>query len=261
MARIVLTAPQPRARPLAEALRALGHEALELSFSTIESLMAEPAAAEALGRLGAFDRVIFVSPTAIDVVFDALPGPWPHAAAPAIVGPGSLDALRRRGLDLHPALLMPSGPVFDAAALLASDGLQAPRDLRVLVVRARGGSTSMEDELARRGARVAALIAYRRRSIAPDRQALDTLSGWLPEGADEPSATILVTTTEAADRLGALADGDPALRSLRRNRALAIHPRIALRLREDGWSDVVAVAPGLDALRTAIESAGQEPRS
>lgn len=257
MARVVLTAPQPRARPLADALRALGHEALELSFTTIESLMDEPAAADALRDLAGFDRVIFVSPTAIDVVLDALPGEWPRGVAPAIVGPGSLDALRHRGLDSHPALLMPSGPVFDAAALLASGVLQAPLALRILIVRAQGGSTSIEDELTRRGARVVALAAYRRHGIAPGQQALDTLSGWLPESTSEPPATIVVTTIEAADRLGALADGDPALRALRRNRALAIHPRIAVRLRDDGWSDVVPVAPGLDALRTAIESASQ----
>jgi uroporphyrinogen-III synthase len=261
VARIVLTAPQPRARPLAEALRALGHEALELSFTVIESLMAQPAAMAIMRSLAEFDRVIFVSPTAIEVVLEALPGPWPQAVAPTVIGPGSLEALSRNGLDAHPALLMPSGPVFDSAALLAGSELRAPLRSRILIVRAEGGNTVIEEELGRRGARVTALEAYRRHGIAPDPQALGILSDWLPGNTTDQAATIVVTTIEAADRLGALADGSPALSGLRRNRALAIHPRIELRLRDDGWSDVAAVAPGLDALRAAIESERRESRS
>lgn len=261
MARIVLTAPQPRARALAEALRTLGHEALEISFTTIESLMTQPAAIATMRGLSRFDRVIFVSPTAIEIVLEALSGPWPQAVAPTVIGPGSLEALSRNGLGAHPALLMPPGPVFDSASLLAGSELRAPLGLRILIVRAQGGNTLIEEELSRRGAQVVALEAYRRHGIEPDREALGILSDWLTGNATDRPATIVVTTIEAADRLGALADGNPALSDLRHNRALAIHPRIEVRLRNDGWSDVAPVAPGLDALRAAIESERRESRS
>ena len=204
----------------------------------------------AMSDLATFARVIFVSPTAIEVVFDALHAPWPPGAAPAIVGPGSLEALARRGLDKHPGLLMPGGPVFDAAALLATQTFAAPVGARVLVVRAVGGNTGIEEALARRGARVAALEAYRRHDAEPDRKALEVLCAWVTSAAGTEAGilpAVVVTTVDAADRLGALADRHAGLRTLRRCRAFAIHPRIAARRVDDGWGEVVPVAPGLEA--------------
>jgi len=255
VARLVLTAPRPRVLALAAALRDDGHEVLELPFIEIESLADEPAQRAVLADAAAFDLAVFVSPTSIDVFVEALKQPWPDRLCPAIVGPGSLEALAAHGLDRHPGLLMPAGPPFDAASLLALPALAAPCSLRVLVVRAEGGNRQIEDTLTERGARVTALAAYRRQALEVDTQARETLARWL--GSD-PSAgselLVVVTTVDSVRSLGELADGDERTRSLRAARALAIHPRIAESLRRDGWARVDLIGPGLAGLRGALES-------
>lgn len=276
MARVVLTQPQPRAQAVAEALSAHGHELLALPFAAIEPLTDSPSVAAALARLAEFDRVVFVSPMAIDVVLEALGESWPLAVAPAIVGPGSAEALARHGLDGHPGLLMPAGPVFDAAALLAHPELAAPLRQRILVVRAEGGNQAIEKALALRGAVVQPIEAYRRRAIEPSADAVATLACWLGEHLDardsggrggrsgdggggaargaDPSLHVVVTTVDAADGLARLASRAPALRTLLGAGMLAIHPRIASRLHELGCRRVRLIGPGLEALRSAIES-------
>jgi len=254
VARIVLTLPEPRASAWATALRALGHEALVLSFVALRPASSEPSAAALLARAEGFDRVVLVSPTAVEVFADSLPDGWPAGLAPAVVGPGSLAALAARGLDRHPGLLVPPGPEFDADALLALPELAAPLDAAILVVRAQAGNPRLERELAARGARIEVLEAYRRERLEAAPDALARLAGWLAE----PAAAwprLLVTTTDAAERLAELADGSARLAGLRALDALAIHPRIAAKLRETGWRSVATIGPGFDACRAAIESA------
>ena len=249
MARLVLTAPRPRVLGLAEALRGDGHQVLELPFVSIDALTGEPVQRAVMAELAGFDLVVFVSPTAIVVFFDALDQGWPPWLRPAIVGPGSLEALAAGGLESHPGLLMPPGPVFDAAGLLGDPALAAPIAMRILVVRAEGGNQRIEEELARRGARVTALEAYRRNRLDPDAQSRTTLGQWLAG-----SPLLVVTTVDAVRCLGDLADGDASLRALRDVQALAIHPKIAESLRNDSWTRVSLVAPGLASLRAALES-------
>lgn len=253
MARLVLTLPEPRAATLARALGERGHDALPFAFVALQPLTGSPRAAKLMADLAAFDRAVFVSPTAIEVFADALQGDWPPGLAPAVVGLGSLAALAARGLDRHPGLLVPAGPAFDAEALLALPALAAPLRGSVLVVRAEGGNPRMERELAARGARVEVFEAYRRRRLEPDPGSLGRLASWLSERSVIP-ARLLVTTVDAAQRLAELADGAASLRGLRELDALAIHPRIAGRLRELGWKSVTPIDPGLDALLAAIES-------
>ena len=253
MARLVLTLPEPRAGVLARALAERGHEALPLAFVALQPLTDAPRAAESMGALARFERVVFVSPTAIEVFVDALPGGWPPGLAPAVVGPGSLAALAARGCDRLPGLLVPAGPAFDADALLALPELAAPLQASILVVRAEGGNPRIERELAARGAQVEVLEAYRRRGLETDPERTDRLARWLSDRHVAPPR-LLVTTVEAAERLAELADRALALRALREIDALAIHPRIAERLRALGWKSVTPIEPGLKALLAEIES-------
>src|SRR5690606_11289333 len=119
MARIVLTLPRPRIGPFAEIPREHGHEALELPFLALEPLVGASDGDSLRARLADCDWVVFVSPTAVEVVADAIDARWPTGPAVAIVGPGSLAALASRGATAGRRVLMPTGPVFDAAALLA----------------------------------------------------------------------------------------------------------------------------------------------
>lgn len=253
MARVLLTLPEPRASAWASALIGRGHEALPLPFFALRSLAGTARALALMQDLHRFDRVVFVSPGAIDAFAEALSGPWPAGLAPAVVGPGSLAALAAHGADRHPALLIPGGPAFDADALLALPQLAGPLHARVLVVRAEGGNRLIERTLAARGAEVEVLEAYRRQDLEPTRQDLDRLAQWLARCEACP-ARILVTTVEAAQRLARLSDETPSLRILRELDALAIHPRIVARLRTLGWRSITPVEPGFEALLAEIES-------
>lgn len=253
MARIVLTLPEPRAASMARALAQRGHEALRFAFAALQPLTGLPGARALMADLARFERVVFVSPTAIEVFADALKGGWPPGLAPAVVGPGSLAALAGRGGELHPGLLVPPGPAYDAEALLALPALAAPLRDRILVVRAEGGNPRIERALAARGARIEVFEAYRRTALQPDPGSIDLLARWLSE-REASRVRVLVTTVEAAERLAALAEGRGALGSLRDIDALAIHPRIADRLRALGWKSVTPIEPGLEALLAAIES-------
>jgi uroporphyrinogen-III synthase len=250
--RVVLTQPLPRVHAVAQALQARGHETLLLPYAQIESLTSTPAASAILGTLADCDRVVFVSPMAISSVLEALGGVWPAGVAPIVVGPGSREVLDHYGLGSHPLLAMPTGPVYDAKAVLALPVLAAPAGERIIVVRALGGNTEIENELARRGARVRALEAYRRKPCHPAPDALTGLAEWLHDPA---AVELVVTTVEAGERVARLADTDARLRGLRVCRALTIHPRVVGTLRAAGWPRVACVAPGLAALLAAIESA------
>jgi uroporphyrinogen-III synthase len=254
--RIVLSLPEPRVHGVAQSLQARGHEVLALPFSAVESATGEQPAAAQLAGLARFDRVVFVSPTAIEVVFETLAGMglgWPPAVAPVVVGPGSRDSLARHGLDQHPLLAMPGGPVFDAEALLAMPALATPSSERILLVRAVGGNTRIETELARRGAQVSVLEAYRRKPLVATPAAAEVLARWLRQAS--PLPCLVVTTVDAAERLAALADEDRGLEALRSCPAVTMHPRIADSLRGLGWRDVALVEPGTAALLDKIESA------
>lgn len=256
MARLVLTLPEPRASAWVDALRKRGHEARPLAFVTLCSLAGTAQAAALMVGLERFERVVFVSPSAIEAFAEALSGSWPAGVAPAVVGPGSLAALAAHGADRHPELLVPGGPAFDADALLALPELAAPLQGRVLVVRAEGGNPLIERTLAARGAKVEVFEAYRRHSLTPTRQDLHRLAHWLAQPR-APAARILVTTVEAAERLAGVVEEVPSLGILRELDALAIHPRIAARLRALGWKSITPVDPGFEALLAEIESKGE----
>ena len=264
MARIVLTLPRPRIGPFAEALRVHRHDVLECPFLALEAQVGAADGDRLRASLATFDWIVFVSPTAVEVLADALDGRWPVGPAMAVVGPGSRAALEVRGATNGRRVLMPAGPDFDAAALLATDAMQSPAGRRIFIVRARGGNRAIEHELARRGAAVQVLEAYDRRTCQPDAATLDRLADWIAaadrvgHGGSQAgkglSPRLVVTTTDAAQALAALADREPRLRGLRRLDALAIHPRIAARLHELGWKSAISIAPGVEALLRALES-------
>jgi uroporphyrinogen-III synthase len=261
VARIVLTLPQPRAGALAALLRERGHEALECAFVQLQPLIGRADEIGLRERLAGADRLIFVSPTAVEVLADALDDDWPAGPIPAVVGPGSLAALaERRGVPAG-GVLVPPGPAFDAAALLALPALRAPLGERILVVRAQGGNQMIETELRQRGAEVQAIEAYRRLPLDPCASMLARLAGWLAEGSaglahgsGAEATRLLVTTTDAATELARLADRDVRFSGLRQLQAIAIHPRIAARLRALGWNSVISADPGVESLLRALES-------
>jgi uroporphyrinogen-III synthase len=143
--RVIVTRPRAQARPLVEALAALGAEAVECPLIELERISDEPV--DGAG----YDWVIVTSPNGAEEL--ARRGRnLPRLAA---VGPGTADALRANGLE----------PSF-VPRESTQDGLlrEFPRPAgRVLFAAAEGARRGPVDEL---GADFVAL--YRTRELAPE---------------------------------------------------------------------------------------------
>ena len=143
--RVIVTRPRGQARPLVEALRALGAEVVECPLIEIEPLSDGPVDGSG------YDWVIVTSPNGADEL--ARRGRnLPRLAA---VGPGTAEALRTHGLE----------PAF-VPRESTQDGLlrELPRPAgRVLFAAAEGARRGPVDEL---GADFVAL--YRTRALTPE---------------------------------------------------------------------------------------------
>jgi uroporphyrinogen III methyltransferase / synthase len=94
--RIVVTRPEARAGELAGRLAELGHEVVVCPLIRTEPLGDEPL------DLDGYDWVVVTSRTGAELLADRAIPPWPPIAA---IGPGTAEALRRRG---HEPALIPS---------------------------------------------------------------------------------------------------------------------------------------------------------
>lgn len=247
MARVVLTQPLPRVEALASTLSARGHDVVTLAFTRVRSLRVGFLEA----RIAAFDWVVAVSPAAVEELAVALSRRWPAGPGLALIGPGSVATLGRLGWEVPPdRVLAPSGPPFDAAALLRTAPLSRASGLRVLVVRGDTGREDWIEALRRDGALVDVLALYERESVVPDSDSRRQLGLWRSSPTpvfcvftQAASAAALCALPEAAGLIGAQGQGI----------ALAIHGRIAEAARAVGFPHVRLIEPGKEAILAALE--------
>jgi uroporphyrinogen-III synthase len=161
--KVVITRPRAQAEGLAQAVAALGREAVLLPLLEIEPLPDQSALREALAGLAGYALVAFVSPNAIDAAFAHISA-WPDGVAVAVLGEGSRAALARHGLTEHNAVVHspPPGDASDSEHLLRALDMQALAGRRVLIVRGENGRELMAEGFAAAGAEVAVVAAYRR---------------------------------------------------------------------------------------------------
>jgi uroporphyrinogen-III synthase len=221
--RVLVTRPRELAQPLAAGIAREGGEAV--LYPAIEILMpADPAAArERLGRVETYDRVVFVSPTAVRRAAELRSAPWPAGLRACAVGEGTRRALEAAGVR---EVLAPRAGA-DSEALLALPELQRLEAARVLIVRGEGGRELLARTLAARGALVDYAECYRR---APP-------SAPPPEGRFD---AVCVNSVEALEnlvaRLGAARLGAAAL--------FVPHERVAQSARALGLPAPVLAGPG-----------------
>lgn len=259
MARVVLTQPSPRVGTLQRRLRERGHEALALPLSRIVEQADSPAARECLARLAHFDWIVPVSPTAIAALARAPGLRWPPALRVAVVGPGSLQAIADSGLPVaRDRVLAPAAAPFDADALIGLPPLNAPRGLRILVLRGESGSEGWIARLRAGGATVQTCALYRREPAEPTDEALAALRTML---GCTPAPVFVFTQVDGVARLdrclaqaGLSAQAHAAV-------ALAVHARIAAALSGAGWRRVRVIEPGEPALLAALECSEDSPSS
>jgi uroporphyrinogen III methyltransferase/synthase len=150
---VAVTRPRAQASGLARSLRDLGARVVEAPVIVPEPLDF------ALPDLEDVDLLVLSSPNGVVRLFDALRAAGRDARAlaglqVAVIGPGTADALRARGIEPD---LIPRKAVGESLAELVAgiDGLR-----RAVVVRARGGRDVVRAALADQGVEVAVVEPY-----------------------------------------------------------------------------------------------------
>jgi uroporphyrinogen III methyltransferase / synthase len=96
---VVLTRPAGQSEALAARLAAEGVETVAFPLIDIAPVADAAPLDAAFASLANYALVVFVSPNAIDCAFARFDAIWPHALPIGVVGPGSVAALARRGVE------------------------------------------------------------------------------------------------------------------------------------------------------------------
>jgi hydroxymethylbilane synthase len=171
--RVMVTRADRQAAALADALAALGAEAVRCPVITIEPLAVDPAALMDLGR---YDWVVLTSANGVDRLRELLreaERTFPAGLKVAAIGPETASRAQEAGMT---ATLVPQRFVAEelAAALSA---VMAP-GARILLARAAGARDVLPDQLRARGARVDVLETYR---AVPPADVRPRLAACLPD--------------------------------------------------------------------------------
>lgn len=272
--RLIVTRPADEAADWVRRLQAAGWPAVALPLIRIGEPRA-PAARAALHQMraqwAAFDALMFVSGAAVRHFFaggalpPAVPGNRTRFWAP---GPGTARALQAplAALGLAPDRIdapPADAEQFDSEALWPVVAPQLRAGLRVLIVRgasvveaaATGSSEGNgRDWLIRQceqaGATVQTVAAYERH--APDWGADDRAV------ARQGQAAGSVWLFSSSEALAHLLAGQPQA-DWSQAAALATHPRIAQRVRDAGFGQVLQTRPSFDDVLCALESARYHP--
>jgi uroporphyrinogen III methyltransferase / synthase len=263
---VVITRPAGQSAELVALLAAAGAQTIEFPLIDIADVEDAGPLRASLASLENYALVVFVSPNAVDRAFAQYDAMWPHALPVGVVGPGSVAALARHGVEapayrvISPAVAADDDAArFDSealfAALEASLGIGGFEGKRVLIVRGDGGREWLADRLREAGAEVEAVAAYRR--IMPE----PSIGAWARVHAllsGEPHAW-LITSSEGMRNLDELAQEHLAadeIAQLKRAMLVTPHPRIAQTARGVGFDRITVSGAGDERIaRTLLASA------
>ncbi len=251
--RVLVTRPAAEATRWTEALRGHGVAAASLPLIDIAPISDTTALHAAWLDVPSHAALMFVSANAVQHFMAARPDQQPLQAQAWGTGPGTQAALLAAGWP--PALVRcPAADAdkFDSEALwaLVQADVQAWPGRSVLIVRgadAHGqlaGRDWLAQQLQAAGLRVQQCVAYVRRQPVMDEATLARARTALQDGS-----WWLFSSAEAAHNLALLLPGAIGTEA----RALATHPRIAERLRQQGWGRVEVVPATLEGQVASIE--------
>ncbi|MFC7418818.1 uroporphyrinogen-III synthase [Iodobacter arcticus] len=246
--RLWVTRPSQQAAGLIGLLHAAGADAISLPLLEIAP-PADPAPLRtALANIGQFDLAVFISPSALDAVFEQLQQPWPAGLAVAVVGPGSEKRARELGIQdvICPALQ------FDSEGLLQEPRMQVLQGKKLVLFRGNGGRELLPNALQERGALLTLITAYQRQPPCFD---LARLTMELATGCNG----IVISSSEAAQHLFHLAGGE-ARQALQSRLYFVPHPRIAETLNALGAKQIVLTDAGDSGILRGICQHFTNPR-
>ncbi len=253
--RVLVTRPAGQAQAWVQALCAAGIAAEAFPLIEIAPLADTAPLRQVWRAVPDCAALMFVSANAVAHFMAERPAGLALQAQAWGTGPGTAEALQAAGWP--PAQIRcpaTDAPRFDSEALWAlvqAEVRHWPPARRVLIVRGADGEGQLagRDWLAQRlaeaGVQVAQCVAYARRAPALDAGALARARAALAQGD-----WWLFSSSEAAQHLLQALPAAPGPAG----RALATHPRIAERLRAQGWHEVRVVPATLAAQVASIES-------
>ena len=255
--RVVVTRPAAEAETWCRQLRQEGFDAVALPLIAIGPLDEAGRAAlrSAWQSLAGQKVVMFVSAAAVQHFFDASPPgmAWPAGTRAWATGPGTTAVLLRHGVPAGSIDSPPAGTArLDSEALWAVAGERVQDGDPALIVRgaqrdqddpsqAGHGRAWLADRLARAGAVVTQLAAYRRGS--PLWTSSEAASAAALAGAD---TVWIFSNSEAIGHLFTLLAGVAPALCL--GTAVTTHPRIADAARAAGFCRVEVAPAGLQGL-------------
>ncbi len=229
---VLVTRPRQQAAPLCRLLEAGGANAFRFPALDIKPLTERRALAARLGALEDFNLIVFLSANAVR--FGAMLLEQKRDLPLAAIGPATSRTLNQAG---YRVAVQPAGG-FDSEALLRHPKLEHLAGHRILLVKGSGGREVLQEELARRGARVTVADVYRRERANPGSGELSALEALFAEGAIQ---VITATSAETADNLFELAT--PSVRAGFDCASWVVpSERVAARLRGRGVSGLLLLA-------------------
>jgi uroporphyrinogen-III synthase len=217
---VLVTRPEPQARPLCKLFEDLG--ATTLRFPAIEIKPQE--FAHPTGLAERFDLIVFTSANAVRFGRAILSS---NANVPlSAIGPATARTLAEFG---HHVSVVPAGG-FDSENLLLHPMLANLAGKHVLIVKGMHGRELLAGEIVRRGARLTQIDVYRREWAAHDAADIAAVERRVSGGEVQ-----FITATSADIAAGLLAGTTPDLRSaFDRLHWLVPGARVAAALREQG---------------------------
>jgi len=196
--RIAITRAREQADTLAARLSALGAAVLELP--TIEICPpADPGPLDrAISSLPSYDWLIFTSANGVKAFIDRLPDLRALRGKICAIGPATRAAIEALHLKID---LM--GEEYVAEGLVAAFAAHPLDGCRILLPRAAVARDLVPQELAKRGARVDVVEAYR--TVAPENLAADVAAAWTPRRPDAITFTSSSTVRNFVAAAGAAA--------------------------------------------------------
>ena len=247
---IIVTRTGAAGEALVRSLEALGDEAVWIPAFERGPPPDAARVTAVLAKLAGYQLAVFVSPGAVEATAARLKGEWPAATAIGVVGEGTQRAILAQIPSAARArLLVPAAGAGEGSEPLWAALQPVVGDLRrVLILRADHGREWLSEQLARVGVSTETLAVYSRDVAAIPADVIARLRAWQAAGQ---TPALLVTSSEAVDALAGLLE--PVLGSIgmRVLPALALHERIAARLRGAGFARVQVVTLDVESIRKA----------
>jgi len=195
--RVVVTRARAQASSLAQALRELGAEVVELPAIRIEPRIESEGVSRAIDSIGDYALVCMTSPNGVRLLFEAMSERDLDAralagATVAAIGPGTARALAEHGVlaDVVPERFVAEALVEELAGIDVSGQ-------RVLIARAAEARDVLPDALRERGAEVDVVALYETVREEPNAEAVEAA-----RGADYVTFTSSSTVRNLTEALG-----------------------------------------------------------